>query len=81
MPQRLFPELEADRAQALRLAGIVEGLVEYATGCKPFCVTTSCRQRVLLSGLDCLRGQQDLFKTDGESQDASHGQIPPAPPL
>ena len=72
MPQRLFPELEADRAQALRLAGIAEGLVEYATGCKPFCVTTSCRQRVLFYGMACVRGQQDLFPTDGESQDASH---------
>jgi hypothetical protein len=73
MPQRLFPELEADRAQALRLAGIAEGLIEYATGCKPFCVTTSpCRQRVLLSGMGCEPGQQDLFPTDGESPDASH---------
>jgi hypothetical protein len=24
------------------------------------------RQRVLLTGLDCLSGQQDLFATDGE---------------
>jgi hypothetical protein len=24
-----------------------------------------CRQRVLLAGLDCLPGQQDLFPTDG----------------
>ena len=26
------------------------------------------RQRVLLSGMDCLAGQQDLFETDGQHQ-------------
>ena len=24
-----------------------------------------CRQKVLLSGMDCLAGQEDLFATDG----------------
>jgi hypothetical protein len=28
------------------------------------------RQKRLLSGLGCVPGQQDLFPTDGESQDA-----------
>lgn len=27
------------------------------------------RQRTLLSGLDCCPGQQDLFKTEGDSTD------------
>jgi len=27
---------------------------------------TRAQQRVLISGLDCLSGQQDLFPTDGE---------------
>jgi hypothetical protein len=27
------------------------------------------RQRVLVSGMDCLPGQQNLFETDGEDQD------------
>lgn len=28
-----------------------------------------CRQKVLLAGMNCVPGQQDLFPTDGESQD------------
>ena len=35
------------------------------------------RQKRLLSGMGCVRGQQDLFPTDGESQDASHREVPP----
>ncbi len=31
------------------------------------------RQTVLLSGLDCLPGQQDLFERDGEAGQASRG--------
>ena len=35
------------------------------------------RQKRLLSGMGCIEGQQDLFPTDGESQDASHREVPP----
>jgi len=35
------------------------------------------RQKRLLSGMGCVRGQQDLFPTDGESRDASHRDVPP----
>jgi hypothetical protein len=28
------------------------------------------RQRVLFAGLDCLPGQQDLFATDGDAEEA-----------
>jgi len=28
-------------------------------------VSPKCRQRVLLSGMSCLEGQQDLFQVDG----------------
>lgn len=31
--------------------------------------TEKARQSVLFSGLDCLPGQQDLFPTDGPSED------------
>jgi len=32
--------------------------------------TEQCRQKVLLSGMDCPPGQRDLFETDGEAVQA-----------
>ena len=66
----LFPEIDTDRTdwESLRRAWVAyrrkwgrnppPGMVRGAQSPEEY-------QRVLVSGLDCLEGQQDLFATDG----------------
>ena len=60
--QSLFPEIEADRRIAAKIA---DAMLKKWLGYEE----PQPRQRVLLSGLDCLPGQMDLLPTDGEPDD------------
>jgi hypothetical protein len=68
----LFPEIEKDRQRA---AVIADGLLRYFNAPRqpwemptlPFTPEDLERQTVLLAGLDCLPGQENLFPTDGDN--------------
>ncbi len=61
MSQSMFPEIEADRRLAAKIA---DAMLKKWLGYEE----PQPRQRVLLSGLDCLSGQIDLFQTDGDPE-------------
>ncbi|MGO9110717.1 MAG: hypothetical protein ACLP9L_15965 [Thermoguttaceae bacterium] len=60
----LFPEMEEDARQ---MQIIYEGLWRHmARGTEPYVPPE--HQKTLLTGLDCLPGQENLFPTDGTEQ-------------
>jgi hypothetical protein len=57
----LFPAMAEDLRRQAAVADALAERLDYQESLR----RPPCRQKALLSGLDCLEGQQDLFATDG----------------
>ena len=57
----LFPEMD----EHLRRQAAISDALARRQVCQESLKRPPCRQKVLLSGMDCLAGQQDLFVADG----------------
>ena len=57
----LFPELAEDLRRQAAMADALARRLDYQESLR----RPPCRQKALLTGMDCLAGQQDLFATDG----------------
>jgi len=57
----LFPEMDEDLRRQAAVADALAQRLDYQESLR----RPLCRQKALLTGMDCLAGQQDLFVADG----------------